>query len=104
MSSLTLSSRRDGDRCVVSLVGDLDLATVPTLRSTAMAELDAPECATLVLDFERVTFLDSTGLGCCVDLRNRAEDAGKGLQLTSMPHAARRTVTIAGLAPIFGLD
>ncbi len=88
----------------MSLDGELDLATVPRLREAAIAELGDPDCAGLVLDLEHLTFLDSTGLGCWIELRNRAEDAGKAMQLRDIPLAARRTVTIAGLAPIFGLE
>ena len=103
MSSLSLSTRYDTGRAIVSLAGELDLATVPTLRETALAELDTPGCTTLVLDLDGLTFLDSTGLGCWIELRNRAEDDGKTLELHAIPPSARRTVTIAGLAPLFGL-
>lgn len=89
---------------MLCLDGELDLATVPTLRDTALAELEESDCATLVLDLERLSFVDSTGIGCWIDLRNQAEELGKGLELRSVPPAARRTVTIAGLAPIFGID
>lgn len=89
---------------MVALDGELDLATVPSLRETGLAALDSPECTTLVLDLGGLTFLDSTGIGCWIELRNRAEDDGKVLELQSVPPAAKRTVTIAGLAALFGLD
>jgi anti-anti-sigma factor len=57
-----------------------------------------------VLDLDGLTFLDSTGLRCWIDLRNRAEDAGQALQPESVPPAALRTVQITGLAGLFGLD
>lgn len=104
VSSLSLNARRENGHAIVSLDGELDLATVPALRDTALAELGDSECATLVLDLERLTFIDSTGIGCWIELRNHAEDVGKELQLRAIPPAARRTVTIAGLAPIFGID
>ena len=89
---------------IVSVVGELDLATVPPLRETAVQALHDPECSTLVLDLDGLTFLDSTGLGCWIELRNLAEDAGKQLELVSVPPSARRTVSIAGLATVFGLE
>lgn len=104
MSSLALSTRRDSGRAVVSLTGELDLATVDSLREAALAELADPQCRTLVLDLDGLTFLDSTGLGCWVELRNRAGESGKALELDSVPQVALRTMTIAGLAPLFGVD
>ncbi len=88
----------------MSLVGELDLATVPQLREAAQAALTDPDCSILVLDLAGLHFLDSTGLGCWIELRNAAKDTGKQLVLESVPPSAMRTVGIAGLAPLFGLD
>jgi anti-sigma B factor antagonist len=101
---LSLSALRESGRSVVVLDGELDLASVPDLRSAALAALDEPECSVLVLDLERLTFLDSTGIGCWIELRNHAEQLGKTVEFRSIPSAARRTVTIAGLAGLFGID
>lgn len=101
---MTLSTRRDADRSIVSLAGELDLATVAQLREAARPALDDPTCSTLVLDLAELSFLDSTGLGCWIELRNAAEDTGKELVLDAVPPSAMRTVAIAGLATLFGLD
>lgn len=104
MSSLSLRARHDHDRAVLSLAGELDLATVPSLRDAALEALSVVGCTALVLELAGLTFLDSTGLGCWIELRNRAEEAGQAFVLEAVPPTARRTVTIAGLAPLFGLD
>ena len=74
------------------------------LREAARPGLEDDGCAVLVLDLAALSFLDSTGLGCWIELRNATEDVGKSLRLESVPPSALRTVTIAGLAPLFGLD
>lgn len=104
MTSLSLDTRREGSVTVLALRGDLDLATVPLLREPALEELERPECKTLALDLTGVTFLDSTGLGCWIDLRNDALERGKSLEFESVPPVVRRTVTIAGLAELFGMS
>ena len=104
MSSLTLSTRRETDRWIVSVQGELELATVAQLRAAAQPALDDPTCSTLVLDLAGLEFLDSTGLGCWIELRNVTEDSGRQLVLEAVPSSAMRTVVIAGLAPLFGLD
>ena len=101
---MTLSTRRDADRSIVSLAGELDLATVAQLREAAQPALDDPTCAVLVLELAELTFLDSTGLGCWIELRNATEDTGKALLFESIPPIVMRTVSIAGLAPLFGFD
>lgn len=99
-----MGTRRDADRWIVSLAGELDLATVGLLREAAQPALDDPTCTTLVLELAELTFLDSTGLGCWIELRNATEDTGGSLVLENVPPSALRTLTIAGLAPLFGLD
>lgn len=104
MSSLSLRARHDNGRAVLTIVGELDLATVPSLREAGISALSEPGCRALLLDLAGLTFLDSTGLGCWIELRNRAEESGQDFALHAIPPPARRTVTIAGLAPLFGLD
>jgi anti-sigma B factor antagonist len=104
VGSLKLDRRRDGRRAVVSLAGDLDVATVPALRAAALAALAEPDCDQLVLDLAGLTFIDSTGIGCWIELRNRSEEGGQALVLDSVPPAALRTLRIAGLAGLFGLE
>ena len=104
MSSLSLDTRHEGSVTVLALEGELDLATVPMLRESALGELARPECRTLMLELEGLTFLDSTGLGCWVDLRNQAQQHGKSLEFGSVPRVVRRTVAIAGLAGLFGMS
>lgn len=76
---------------------------MPTLREAAFAELDAAGCTSLVLDLSGLEFVDSTGLGCWIELRNRAVATGVELTLENVPATARRTLTIAGLAGVFGV-
>lgn len=104
VSALSVDARRDAGRSVLSLSGELDLATVPTLREAALGELDEPESSGIVLDLEHLTFVDSTGLGCFIELRNHARALGKSLVLDAVPPAARRTLAIAGLAGLFGVQ
>ena len=99
---MSLHTRRDGDSTIVSLSGELDLATVDDLRDTALAELSA--VSTLVLDLAGLDFVDSTGLGCWIEIRNHADTQGKAVRFVDMPPSARRTVAVAGLSSLFGLD
>lgn len=104
MTGFALSVHHEGDVTTVSIAGELDLATTPRLRELAMSELTNGGCRTLVLDLSGLTFLDSTGLGCWVELRNEALASGRDVRLHRVPDSARKTLTIGGLAPVFGLD
>src|SRR5688572_14514578 len=72
--------QRRNDVAIVRPRGELDLATVETLR----AALDAIESAgRLVLDLRGLSFIDSTGLRLLVALHERAQRDGFQLALVA---------------------
>lgn len=92
---------RDGAATILTLSGELDIATVPELREVAYGELDRPECTALVLDLADLTFLDSTGIGCWVQVRTHALAADKQVTIRAVPDSVRRVLEISGLLPLF---
>jgi anti-sigma B factor antagonist len=91
---------------IVQPRGELDLATVETLRSTldaAIAEtpgagLDGMEDgARLVLDLRGLTFIESTGLHLLVALDERARRDGFQLTLLAPAAPTDRAIQLCGL-------
>lgn len=80
--------------------GELDLATVDQFATRVSGALDAAASA-LVLDFGGVTFVDSTGLGSLVRLRDQARKGGKRLELVQVGRQVRRVLDLTGLSPLF---
>ena len=74
----------DGALFVVAPSGELDLATVPSVRE-ALARCSATHHA-LVLDLREVTFMDSTGVRLLIEIRN----GDLGETLTEMSAFAER--------------
>jgi anti-sigma B factor antagonist len=89
---------------VLELAGDLDLAAAPTMFTAGLAALDDPNCSTLTLNVEGVTFIDSTGIGSWIELRNRAAERGQRVRLRSVPPNIFRILDMGGLSGLFGLD
>jgi anti-sigma B factor antagonist len=71
--SFAIERRDDGDRTVLELAGEFDLAAEPLLTRELETALPAP---TLVLDLSRVTFMDSTGLRLLLEADARARENG----------------------------
>ena len=91
---------------IVRPSGELDMATVETLRTTldvAIAETPraAQECVDtgvrLVLDLRRLSFIDSTGLHLAVALDERAQRDGFLLTLIAPPAPLDRAIRLCGL-------
>jgi anti-sigma B factor antagonist len=87
----------------VAVSGDIDLATAPVLRSTLMAALDGPPPVPQVLevDLAGVGFLDSTGIGALIGVRNHAISKACQVQLTGLQPPVRRVLVVTGLLDTF---
>lgn len=98
-----LSTRleRIGDVSKVAVFGEVDIATVPELnQALAEAVADAPEG--LVIDLLGVTFMDSSGLGALIALR----DSHTELEITLVlgPGVVLRTIETTGLSELFRIE
>jgi anti-sigma B factor antagonist len=68
VSDLTLTTTRVGDVVVVAAEGELDFVSAPELRAALEAVSDGKR---VVLDLSGLSFMDSSGLGVLVSLRQR---------------------------------
>ena len=71
---LTIRTRREPGYVVVTVAGEIDIATVARLRErlSALAAGGLP----LVADLDQVSFIDATGLGALAGAARRAADHG----------------------------
>lgn len=87
-----------GGRAVLSLVGEVDLASLPVLQ-TALGRLigDAPgEVA--VVDLDGLSVLDDTGMGILLGAAGRARQHGGDLVLVCTNQRLRDRFESSGLA------
>lgn len=85
--------RRDGVAIVLPR-GELDLATVETLRTALDGITNAPK---LVLDLRQLSFIDSTGVHLLVALHQSAQRDGLQLTLIAPPAPVLRAFELCGL-------
>jgi len=88
--------------CVVAVDGDLDLAAVDEFLETARSA--SAGCSALEVDLDRLSFVDSSGLGALLRLRQETTERDVGLRLVNMPAAADRLFRITGLLDLFDIS
>ncbi|HEY4895125.1 MAG TPA: STAS domain-containing protein [Solirubrobacteraceae bacterium] len=94
---LRIEVAREVDRVVLSLDGELDMASAPLLQSALEdAHLAAPEM--VVLDLRRLQFVDSTGLRIILAARNRCRERGQELAVTRGSEQVERLLSVTGLS------
>ena len=104
VATLTVRSRAEDGRLVLSVDGELDLDTVSQLREPAEAALAAGELQAVELDLADMTFIDSSGLALLVELRRLGGNAGVPVQIANLRSGPRRVIAIAGLTETLGLS
>ncbi|HVF19605.1 MAG TPA: STAS domain-containing protein [Mycobacteriales bacterium] len=96
-----LSVLDDADRTVISIAGELDVATTPALQAAIAAAVE--RALPIVLDASAVSFMDSTGLAGMLAMRNDgASDLRLVLQRPSP--AVRRILELTGIDGIFEIE
>ena len=93
---LSVTHTRDGDRLVVRLSGELELATKATLR-TAIAGALTDQVRQIMVDASGLTFCDSTGVSTLVNLCRTADVAGRQLWVANLQPRVRRVLEITGM-------
>jgi anti-sigma B factor antagonist len=97
---LSLASRTEGDKTVVSVGGEIDVYTAPKLREQIVALVEEGRYH-LVVDMEEVEFLDSTGLGVLVGGLKRVRAHDGSLRLVCTQERILKIFRITGLTKVF---
>ncbi len=88
---------------VVSVRGELDMATAPSLwqqLSEAIPEVEGR----LVIDQAQTRFIDSTGMGVFVRAFKRLQNGGAELVLRSLNDTTRKVIELTGLDQILTIE
>ena len=86
----------DSGTTYLKVSGALDLAAAPQLIQ------EVKESQVLRLDLSEVDFMDSTGLGALITVRNGAREKNEELELLAISRAVERVLELSGLTDVFG--
>ena len=95
--NLRVASEIERGRAVLTLNGELDLATVPEAETALMRLEHDPNTATIVLDLRRLAFMDSTGLRFVLAADARASSSERRLVIVRGPQRVDRVFRLARL-------
>jgi anti-sigma B factor antagonist len=100
---LRLHTTRSDSRAVLSLEGEMDLATSPALRQHLL-DLRDDGVSQVVVDLSELQFIDSTGLGALVAAVKRYREHGGDIVLRKPTASVGRVLEIAGLTRVFEIE
>jgi anti-sigma B factor antagonist len=99
---LSLETRHEDGRTIIEVGGEIDVYTAPKLRDK-ITELVGNGNYHLVVDMERVDFLDSTGLGVLVGGLKKVRAHDGSMQLICNQERLLKIFRITGLAKVFSI-
>ena len=89
---------RDGSRAVVIEVsGELDLASSPALQHE-LERGSGSDAEVVIVDLQKLEFMDSTGLSVLVRAHQRATEAGRRFGIVKGPPQVQRLLDLTGVA------
>ncbi|HEX9313272.1 MAG TPA: STAS domain-containing protein [Actinomycetota bacterium] len=91
-----------GDASLLSLRGEIDVYTAPRLRQ-AIIDLVEGGATRIVVDMEKVDFLDSTGLGVLVGGLKRVRVKEGSLSIVTTQDKILKIFDITGLNRVFDI-
>jgi anti-anti-sigma regulatory factor len=117
-------SHQDGGPSVVSVRGELDVATAGYLKQTLKDAMqadagpgrgdgghglddfggdEAPDARFAVVDLTEVSFMDSTGLGALIAAREHAARLGRSWRLCGVRPDVQRVLSLSGAELVFSI-
>jgi anti-sigma B factor antagonist len=95
-----IDNAESGGECVLTVRGDVDLASAPDFETTLRTALDSSP-SSVTIDLAALTFIDSSGLRVLVSASKDAQSRGATLGLRNVPRHAQRVLDITGLSEWF---
>lgn len=92
---LSVTVRRERGAVIAEVAGDIDLSTVAELRGQLFGLAEGGE--PLIVDLNRVTFIDSTGLGVLIAVARRAAAHGTDLHAVCSRPQTRKLLWLTGV-------
>jgi anti-sigma B factor antagonist len=92
---LSVTVRRERGIVIAEVIGDIDVTTVAGLRERLFELADSGQ--PLIVDLNRITFIDSSGLGVLVGAARRADAHGGSLHVVCSRPQPRKLLWTTGV-------
>jgi anti-sigma B factor antagonist len=92
---LVIAVRRRAGYVLVTVSGEIDIATAGQLRGQLAGPADGGQ--RVIVDFSQVSFIDAAGVGVLARAAARAAARGGSLQVAAAGRQVRRVLALTGL-------
>lgn len=93
---LVITTQPTPELYVIAVEGEIDISNTSKLRDAIDLALEQPT-DTVQLDFEKVAYIDSTGIGVLVGAVHHAEEHGKRFSVVNAQPGVMRVMQLLGV-------
>lgn len=99
---MEIKSRIENNTGVILLIGELDIASVELFKSGI--ENIRSQIENLIIDFNHLDFLDSTGVGSLVQIIRKLKDGGVSSKVVNISLDVFEVLDLLGIPELLGED
>ena len=100
---MKLTSDFNGSTLTIALDGDFDHHSAKSVREQADTLLIETNPAELLIDFARVTFMDSSGLGFVLGRYKKQLEHGGKIRLVNVSPSVKRILVMSGIDKLINI-
>ena len=90
-----------GRECYVSLSGRITIDSSPDLLDLLLSRLRTISCDRVTMEFQNVSYIDTSGLAILVELLKASHDLNKSLHLSGLQERPRYLLESTGVLSLF---
>ncbi|GAA0747812.1 anti-sigma F factor antagonist [Clostridium oceanicum] len=98
-----LNFDKQSDKLIAKISGELDHHTSQEVRNLIDDRLDREKINKLILDFSKVTFMDSSGIGVVIGRYKKLSTREGAVCITNVQQAVKRVFELSGMFKIIKL-
>lgn len=97
---IDITTDQAGDVCTIRIDGEVDVYTAPRLKEELVSAIESG-CKNVIVDMEKVGFIDSSGLGVLVGALRRARERDGVVRVVCTRDNILKIFRITGLDKVF---
>jgi len=98
---MDINVKREGNRSVIEVSGDIDLYTSPKLRETVLDLFRKRDQDIVIVDLQQVHYIDSSGIASLVEGLQEAKKKNARFVLAGLNEAPRHVLELTRLLSVF---
>ncbi|MBX7170243.1 MAG: STAS domain-containing protein [Pyrinomonadaceae bacterium] len=97
---LNIQKRQSGNTTILDLEGDVIMGGGSAKLGQAISELIKDDKTNVLLNFQKVRYIDSSGTGELISVSESVDNAGGSLKITNLSPKVEQVLTLSSLLPI----